>query len=165
VTEEKGAGAPRPRRLADRLLGEAAARPAPKPKPEPQPDRPETPQSVRWAAVVVGVEAVAIAVGGLVLLYLTITGTPDSVPRAIAEVVIVLGGAAVLGLAARGLWRVAAWARGPVIVLQILLGLLALTTVFQAERPLIGGPVLVLVAAVLYLLATPEARLAFFERR
>jgi hypothetical protein len=160
VTEENGA-APRPRRrLADRLLGEAAATPAPKPARA----RPEAPRSVRWAAALVGLEAAAIAVGAAVLLWLTVTGTPDSTSRAVAEVVLVAGGALVLGTAAVGLWRVSAWARGPVIVLQILLGLLAVTTVLDAQRLLIGGPVLVLVAAVLYLLATPEARLAFYER-
>jgi hypothetical protein len=51
-----------------------------------------------------------------------------------------------------------------VVVLQLLLGALAYTTAFQAQRPIVGIPVLVLVATELYLLATPEARLAFWER-
>jgi hypothetical protein len=118
---------------------------------------------VRWAAVVVGVEAVAIWFGALVLLWLTLTGTPESVSRAFAEVVLVAAGAAVLTAAAVGLWRVSSWARGPVVALQILLGLLAFTTAFQAGLPLVGLPVLGLVGAVLYLLATPGARLAFFR--
>ena len=132
--------------------------------PRPEPVRPEAPWSLRWAAALVGVEAAAIAVGALVLLYLTVTSTAESVGRALAEVVLVGAGAAVLAGAAAGLWRVAAWARGPVIVLQLLLAALAYTTAFEAERPLVGVPVLVLVAAVLYLLATPEARLAYLER-
>jgi len=70
----------------------------------------------------------------------------------------------VLGAAAVGLWRVAGWARGPVIVLQLLLAALAYTTAFEADQPAIGLPVLLLVAAELYLLATPEARLAYLER-
>jgi hypothetical protein len=111
----------------------------------------------------VGVQAAAIAVGALVLLYLSLTSTADSLGRAVAEVVIVGAGAAVLAAAAVGLWRVAAWARGPVIVLQLLLAALAYTTAFEAGQPVIGLPVLVLVAAELYLLATPEARLAFLE--
>jgi hypothetical protein len=114
--------------------------------------------------VVVGIEAAAIAGGALVLLWLTVTSTADSLGRALAEVVMVGAGAAVLAVAAVGLWRVAAWARGPVIVLQLLLAALAYTTAFEAEQPLIGVPVLVLVAAELYLLATPEARLAYLER-
>jgi hypothetical protein len=112
----------------------------------------------------VGLEAALIAGGALVLLWLTLTSTPDSLPRAIAEVVAIGAGAAVLAAAARGLWRVASWARGPVIVLQLLLAALGYTTAFEAERPLIGLPVLALVAAVLYLLATPESRLAYVEQ-
>ncbi|MCU1670440.1 MAG: conserved rane protein of unknown function [Blastococcus sp.] len=111
-----------------------------------------------------GVEAAAIAIGALVLLYLTLTSTPDSLPRALAEVVAVGAGAAVLATAAVGIWRVSGWARSPVVVLQLLLGALAYTTAFQAQRPIVGIPVLVLVATELYLLATPEARLAFWER-
>ena len=126
--------------------------------------RREAPPPLRWAAAVVGLEAVLIGAGAVVLLYLTLTSTPDSLPRAIAEVVFVALGAILLGAAARGLARVAGWARGPVIVLQILLGLLAFTAAFQEQRPLIGLPVLVLAATVLYLLATPASRLAYAER-
>jgi hypothetical protein len=159
VTEPGGRPSQQPRRLTERLFGATAESSAPRPQ------RPRTvaPRSVRWAAVVVGVQAAAIAVGALVLLYLSLTSTADSLGRAVAEVVIVGAGAAVLAAAAVGLWRVAAWARGPVIVLQLLLAALAYTTAFEAGQPVIGLPVLVLVAAELYLLATPEARLAFLE--
>ena len=126
--------------------------------------RPEAPRSVRWAAIVVGIEAAAIGIGALALLYLTLTGTPDSLPRALAEVVAVGLGSAVLATAAVGIWRVSGWARSPVVVLQLLLGALAWTTTFSAQRPGVGIPVLVLCAAELYLLATPEARLAFWDR-
>jgi hypothetical protein len=119
---------------------------------------------VRWAAVVVGVEAAAILFGALVVLFLTLTSTASSVASALAQVVLELGGALVLGACAVGLWRVSAWARGPVIVLQLLLAALAYTAAFQAGQALFGVPVLALVAVELYLLATPEARLAFFER-
>ena len=40
----------------------------------------------------------------------------------------------------------------------------AYVAAFEAERPLIGVPILLLVATELYLLATPEARLAYLER-
>jgi hypothetical protein len=105
-----------------------------------------------------------MAVGALALLWLTLTSTADSVPRALAEVVLVAAGAGVLGSCAIGLARVATWARGPVIALQLLLAALGYTTAFEAGQPLIGVPVLALVATVLYLLATPEARLAYLER-
>ena len=159
MTEPSGTSAPRSRRRAERLFGAPAEPSAPRPARV----RPEAPRSLRWAAVVVGIEAAAIAAGSLVLLYLTVTSTADSLGRALAEVVMVGAGAALLAVAAVGLWRVSAWARGPVIVLQLLLAALAYTTAFEAERPLIGVPVLVLVATELYLLATPEARLAYLE--
>lgn len=148
------------RRRAARLFGEPAAPSAPKPVRA----TPEAPRSLRAAALVVGLQAALIAGGALVLLWLTLTSTPDSFPRAIAEVAAIGAGAAVLGFAARGLSRVASWARGPVIVLQLILAALGYTTAFEAERPVIGIPVLVLVAAVLYLLAAPESRLAYLER-
>ena len=112
----------------------------------------------------VAAEAVAAGVLALVLLFLTLTSSPDSVGRALAEVVYVGLAAALLGAGAVGLWRVSGWARGPVVVLQLLLGVLGWTAAFQAERPLIGIPILVVVAVELYLLATPEARLAFLHR-
>ena len=149
-----------PRRRAARLFGEAAEPSAPKPVRA----TPEAPRSLRLAALVVGLEAVLIAVGALVRLWLTLTSTPDSIARAVAEVVAIAAAATVLGAAAVGLARVASWARGPVIVLQLILAALGYTTAFDAERPVIGVPVLVLVAAVLYLLATPESRLAYLER-
>jgi hypothetical protein len=166
VSDQSGAAGERPRRRADRLLG-APATPAPaKPAREPAArGGGEVPASLRWAAAVVGLEAALIGAGAVVLLYLTLTSTPDSLPRAIAEVVFVGLGAGLLGAAALGLARVASWARGPVVVLQILLGLLAFTTAVQAERPLIGLPVLALVATVLYLLATPASRLAYLRHQ
>jgi hypothetical protein len=160
VNEQRGDRPQEPRRRAARLFGEAAEPSAAKPVRE----GPEAPSTLRLAALVVGLQAALIGVGALVLLWLTLTSTPDSVPRAIAEVVAIGAGAAVLGAAAVGLSRVAAWARGPVIVLQLILAALGYTTAFEAERPVIGIPVLVLVAAVLYLLATPESRLAYLER-
>jgi hypothetical protein len=161
VADPSGAQPSRPRSRADRLLGAAAEPSAPAP---PRPTQ-RAPRSVRWAALVVAVEALALAGIAAWLLVLTVTSTPASLGGALAEVVFVGLGAAVLVLAARGLWRLSSWARGPVVALQLFLGLLGFTSAFTYDRPLIGLPVLVLVAVVLYLLVTPEARLAFYERR
>jgi hypothetical protein len=46
----------------------------------------------------------------------------------------------------------------------LLLAALAYTAAFDARQPAVGLPVLVLVAVELYLLATPESRLAYVER-
>jgi mannose/fructose/N-acetylgalactosamine-specific phosphotransferase system component IIC len=144
----------------DRLFGPAAAPSTPKPRRE----HPEAPQSLRWAALVVGVQAALVAVGAVYWLWLTLTSDPESFSRAIAEVVILALVAAGLAASARGLARIARWARGPVIAAQIFFGLSGFVAAFEAQRPLIGLPVLALVAAVLYLLAAPESRLAYLDR-
>ena len=160
VSSNDGGAPGRRRPRAEGLLGGAAQPPAPRPElPEGR-----APGAVRGAALVVAVEAAAAAVLALVLLYLTLTGSPDSVGRALAEVVYVGMGAALLAAGAVGLWRVSGWARSPVIVVQLLLAVLGYTMAFQADRPLWGVPLLAAVAAELYLLATPEARLAFSHR-
>jgi hypothetical protein len=112
----------------------------------------------------VAVEAAALAALAVFLLFLTLTSSPDSVGRALAEVVYVGLGAALLAAGAVGLWRVSGWARGPVIVLQLLLAVVGYTAAFQADRPLWGAPLLAAAAVELYLLATPDARLAFSDR-
>ena len=160
MTEPAGVPQRQPRRRSDRFFGSAAEPSAPRPERQ----RPEAPRTLRWAAVVVGVEAAAVGAGALVWLWLTLTSTPASFARALAEVVILAVVAVGLGLAARGLARVSSWARGPVIAAQIFFGLSGFVAAFEAERPLIGLPVLVLVATELYLLATPESRLAYLDR-
>ncbi len=152
---------PRPTgRLSARLFGEAAEPGAPRPPRS----HPEAPRSLRLAALIVAFQAAAVAVGAAAWLWLTFTSTPDSVGRALAEVAILVLVAGGLAAAARGLSRVSAWSRGPVIAAQIFFGLSGFVAAFEAERPLIGVPILALVGTVLYLLATPEARLAFLER-
>ena len=114
--------------------------------------------------LVVGSRPLAVALGALIWLWLTLTSTPESLARALAEVVILALLAVGLGAAAAGLARVSRWARGPVIAAQIFFGLSGFVAAFEAERPLIGCPILVVVATELYLLATPESRLAYLER-
>jgi len=121
------------------------------------------PRSVRWAAVVVAIEALGALAGAAVLAWLTLTSTPGSVRSAVAEIVFAVLAAAALGFCARALWRAASWSRGPVVVLQLLLALLGYTTAFQGNAPAVGIPLLALAAVELYLLATPEARLAFLR--
>jgi hypothetical protein len=142
----------------DRLLGGAADPAAPKPAAA----RPEAPAAVRRAALVVALEAALLLGGAVVLLYLTITGDPLSTSNAVAEVVLAALSGAVMAAAAAGLWRVSPWARGPVVALQLILAAVGYTAL-TAGRPELAVPVFVLVAAELYLLATPEARLAYVE--
>ena len=65
---------------------------------------------------------------------------------------------------ARGLAEMRRVTRGPVVVMQLLLAFFGYSSAVDAGRPLVGIPILVLVATELYLLATPEARLAFSDR-
>ncbi|WP_157937033.1 hypothetical protein [Geodermatophilus chilensis] len=160
MTEQSGARPSRDRRRAERLLGGAAEPAAPRRERE----RPATPRAVRRAALVAGVEAAGLAAVALWLLVLTFTSTADSVGRAVAEVVYVGIFAVALSAAAVGLWRVSPWSRGPVVFLQLLLGLFGYYSAFEWGGAWAGVPILVLVATELYLLATPEARLAFMER-
>lgn len=153
--------APRPgRRRVDRLLGEPAA-PA---RPRPPREEVDSPLSLRRAALVVALEAVLLGALAAYLLVLTLTGDPGSVGRALAGMVLVGAGAALLGAGAVGLRRVSPWSRAPVVVLQVFLGLLGYQAAFEFGRPELGLPLLVPVAVTLYLLATPESRLAFLER-
>lgn len=124
-----------------------------------------TPVSVARAARLVAAEGVALIVLGLALLVGGVfLGSPDSVTRALAEVLLaIVAGVAVLGLA-RGLGQVAGWSRAPVIVTQILAAPIGYSLAFPSGQPVIGVPILIVAAAVLYLLFTPESRLAFFHR-
>jgi hypothetical protein len=111
--------------------------------------------------VVVAVEAAACAVAAVVLVWLILASTPSSVGGAVAEVVVALLVAGGLAACAAGLWRVASWSRGPVVAVQLILAALGYTAAFQYDTPQFGVPALALAAVELYLLATPEARLAF----
>jgi hypothetical protein len=159
VTEQHGEPSRPPRRRGDRLLGAPA---------EPSPARPErvareVPRSLRLAAGLVALEAVATGVLAVVWLWLVVTSAPRMLAAALAEVVVIALVAAGLAAAALGLSRAAGWARGAVTAAQIFFGLSGFVATFEADRPLIGIPILLVVAGVLYLLATPEARLAYFR--
>jgi hypothetical protein len=161
VSDQSGSGPERPRRGADRLLG-APATPAPA---KPVRERAPVPSSVRWAAALVGLEALGLGALAVWLLVLTLAGSYASLRNAVGEIVFVVLVAALLAFLARSLGRLAAWSRGPVVVLQIFIGLFGFSAAFSYGRPLIGLPLLVPVAVVLYLLATPASRLAFLDRR
>jgi hypothetical protein len=110
VAERDGGG---PRRR-ERLFGAPAEGST-----TPRPARPaaDAPRSLRWAAVVVGVEAVAAVAAAATMGVLAAAGRVTSTADAVGIVVFALLGAGVLAACARGLWRVAGWARGPVVAL------------------------------------------------
>ena len=164
VSEERGAGR---RRLGERLFG-APATPSAPPQAATQervvtPPR-EAPRSLRWAALVVALEALGALAGAGATVWFAVTGEVSSTKNATGIVAVAVVGAALLGACAWGLWRVASWARGPVVAFQLLLALLGYTAAFEYGARPVGIPLLVLAAAELYFLATPESRLAYFRR-
>jgi hypothetical protein len=50
------------------------------------------------------------------------------------------------------------------VAVQLFLALFGIYSTFEWNGPLVGIPILVLAAVELYLLMTPEARLAFLDR-
>jgi uncharacterized membrane protein (DUF2068 family) len=116
------------------------------------------PRRLGVAAVLTGLEGVAIAASGLVMLVLVVVGEPDGVTQAVTGALTLLL-LAVLPLAAgHGLWRLRRWSRGPAVVTQIL----ALPTAWHMYG--IGGawrPAAALLAAaalvILVALTSPAA--------
>ena len=115
---------------------------------------------VTRAAVLVAVEGVALTVLGIGYGAAGVVGEPfDRAATLLEAGFAVLAGVLVL-LVARGLRRVAGWARSPAVVLQ-LLALPVGVGLVQGRVWFAAVPVLLLAGAVLYQLATPQARLAF----
>lgn len=112
------------------------------------------------AAAVVAVEGAALTLLGLGYGTAGLVGEPfDRTATLLEAAFAVLVGVLVL-LVARGLARVAGWSRSPAVVLQ-LLALPVGVGLAQGQVWYAALPVLLLAGSVLYLLATPEARLAF----
>jgi hypothetical protein len=118
------------------------------------------PAGVRAAAVLVLLEAGALAVTALALLVLAFVGTTTRLWGAVAIVGFALVGAAVLALCARGLLRLHPSSRSPVIVVQLLAVPVGYSLSAQAGRALVGAPILIAAIAVLTLLMLPSSRQA-----
>ena len=116
--------------------------------------------AVTRAALLVAVEGAALIVLGTGYAVAGVVGDPfDRTATLLEGGFAALAGLLVL-LVARGLLLVQGWARSPAVVLQLLALPVGLVLV-QGAVLYAAAPVLGLAAAVLYQLATPEARLAF----
>jgi hypothetical protein len=129
-------------------------------EPDPGDTSVQVPPQIRAAVGVLLLESLGLIAAMVVLLVKTVTGHPDDVWRALLGAAFALLGAAVLALGARGLYHLRPTARTPVVVLQVLAIPVAYSLAFQAGRVEYGGPILVAVLVVLYLLFTPPARAA-----
>jgi hypothetical protein len=117
--------------------------------------------SVRLAALVAAAESAALLGLGLFYVVKTAVQRPDSYGRALFGALFALAGGALLVLLARAVRQARSWARSPVLVLQLLALPVGYSLAFQAGLPVYGGPILLLAAAELYLLFTPQSRAAF----
>ncbi len=110
--------------------------------------------------MLVAVEGAALTVLGGAYGVAGVLGEPfDRTATLLEAGFAVLLGVLVL-LVARGLLQVRGWSRSPAVVLQ-LLALPVGVGLVQGEVWVAAVPVLLLAGSVLYLLATPQARLAF----
>lgn len=121
---------------------------------------PGVPTPLRVAAALVALEALGLALAAGWVVYDTITDTPDKVLRALLVPVLALAGAALLAYSARNLLRLRPSARSPLVVVQLLALPVGWAAAFDSHRPALGGPILLVALAVIYLLFTPPARAA-----
>jgi hypothetical protein len=116
------------------------------------------PRPLVAAGIVVLLEALALLAAAVVLIVKTISGSPDDLGRALFAAAFAVLGAVVLAFGARGLLRLRAAARTPIVVVQLLAVPVSYSLAFQADRPGYGGPILLAALVVLYLLFTPPVR-------
>ena len=127
-------------------------------------------ESLRAASRPLAAAAVLVVLEALTLLglavFLAVKGIVDEAKSLVGVVGgtgLALVGAVVLLGVTPWLLSGARWARSPVLVLQILWLPVGFSLAFQAGRPELGAPLLVVAAAVLVLLARAESRLSAGE--
>lgn len=118
------------------------------------------PKQIRYAAMVVIIEALALLAGAAVLIIKTATGHPNSIWRALLDAAFAAGAAAILVLCARGILRLSPAARTPIMIIELLALPVSFDLAFQAGLVGYGVPILVAALGVLYLLFTPASRAA-----
>jgi hypothetical protein len=117
---------------------------------------------VRRAAVLLVTEAVAVLGFALVYAVGAVTGDALKPGGALVGGVMLAVFAGLIVLVARGVDDLRGWARSPAIVVQLLALPIGIGLAY-ARVWLAAVPVVLLAGAVLYQLATPEARIAFRE--
>jgi hypothetical protein len=115
------------------------------------------PASLRWAIWLLLIEAAGLVVATVLVAYYAATQPRVGVGSTIVSVAVVFGLAVVLALLGRQLRRHQAWARGPSIVLEMLLIPIGYYMI-AGGVPWLGVPVLVLGVAGAGLLLAPSSR-------
>ncbi len=123
------------------------------------------PGELTLAAVVLALQGLGLLAAAVVLVVKTLTGSPDSLGRALFLALFAAAGGVGLAFAGRGLVHLRPAVRTPVVLIEILALPVGYSLGIQADRMLYGGPVIVTAVAVLYLLFTPAARRAIDGER
>jgi hypothetical protein len=118
----------------------------------------EVSRELRIAAVLVLVQAAALAVLVVVLAVKALTGHPHNLGGALGIAGFALLGAVILGLCGRGLQRGLRTSVSPVIVIEVPAAAVGFSLGIQAGRPGYGLPILLSALAVLALLFSPGGR-------
>jgi hypothetical protein len=121
------------------------------------------PRTLRWAVVLLAIEAAGLAALLVFLIYEDLFATASSATGAVVVTVYTALMAGLLGLLAWGLARRRTWARGPAIVLQIL----ALPIGYSMATSGLAWPGIVLIVAGLSgaaALLAPSTRAALSQR-
>jgi len=129
------------------------------PAASPRPARNGAPRSVRRAALVTAVEGAVLLGFAVYVCIEAAVSSRANLANALALAAVAAGSGLLLGWLGRALAGLHAWARSPIMVVQILF-LPVGVSLIQAGRGVVGAGVLLLAAAVLFLLFTPESRAA-----
>jgi hypothetical protein len=140
-----------------------AARPVESADKAPGHDPAATPGTLLWATGLLGAEAVGLLGVSGWLGYDAATSAAQSVASAAATVAFAVLMAVVLGGLAYALWRRRSWARGPSVVLQLLLLPIGYS-VATAGQSVVGVALIVIGLAGVATLVAPATRAAL-ERR
>ncbi|GHG57059.1 hypothetical protein [Streptomyces griseocarneus] len=126
--------------------------------PAPEPAGPR-PARLTAAAVLTGLQGLALAASGIYLLVMGLLGKPDSPQQAETGGLTVLALAALPLLAARGLWLLRRWSRGPAMITQIMALPVAWTLFTAGGAPMTAAAVVLTLVAVvtLALVVNPTA--------
>lgn len=131
------------------------------------PEAPESPESgprparVTAAAALVALEGLALLAGGVYMLALGVSGSPDDAKQAWTGGITLMVLALLPLLAARGLLKLRRWSRGPAIITQIM-ALPVAWQMLQANSAAIPAGIVLAICAVVSLVllinpATTEA--------
>ena len=121
------------------------------------------PATLRWAIVLLGVQAILLVGVLALLIYADVRSTSTSTTGATGLTVFAALFAALFGLFVWALTGRRAWARGPAIVLDLLFIPIGFSLI-TSDLPIIGIPVLLLAGGTVALLLAPATRAALGAR-